>query len=81
VTHIIEARVIGNHADMGSSTAAAADIPFLTAKEILRAGVRRAAKRKEMSAAYSMWESEGGAAERGTTDREVESGPLVPRVH
>jgi hypothetical protein len=74
-------RAIANHAAMGSSKAAATDIPFWTAKEILPAGVRRAARRTEMSAAYSTWESEGGAAERGTTDGEVESGPRVPRVH
>jgi hypothetical protein len=81
MTHITDAGVIGNHAAMGASTPAASDAPFLTVKEILRAGVRRAARRKEMAAAQSTWDSEGRAAERGTTDGEVGPGPLVPRGH
>jgi hypothetical protein len=68
MTHITEARVIGNHAAMGKLTPAASDTAFLTAREIFRAGVRRAARRREMAAAQSTWDSEGGATGRGTTD-------------
>ena len=46
MTHITEARVIGNHADMGGSAPAAA---------------RRSVKRREMVAARAAWDSEGGA--------------------
>jgi hypothetical protein len=79
MTHISETRVIGNHAAMGRSTPAASDAP-LTVTDILRAGVRRRAKRKEMAAAQSTWDSEGGAGEWRTTDGEVRSTSLVPRV-
>jgi hypothetical protein len=72
MTNITEARVIRNYAAMGRPTLAASDTPFLTAREILRAGVHRAAMRREMAAAQSMWDSEGGAPERGTTDGEGE---------
>lgn len=59
MTHITEARVIGSHADMGGSAPTAARIP-LAVKEVLRAGVRRTARRTEMAAAQSTWDSEGG---------------------
>jgi hypothetical protein len=65
MTHIIEARVIGNHAAMGGSTPAATDSPYLTVHEVLRAGMRRATERKDMAAAQSKWEAEGGAIEAG----------------
>jgi hypothetical protein len=65
MTHIIEARVIGNHAAMGRSTPAATDRPYLTVHEVLRAGIRRAAGRKDMAAAQSTWDSEGGANQAG----------------
>jgi hypothetical protein len=52
--------VIGNHADMGGSAPAAARIP-LTLRAILGAGVRRMARHREMVAAQSTWDSEGGA--------------------
>ena len=81
MTHITEARVIGNHAAMGRSTPAAKDMPFLTVNEILRAGLRRAARRKEMAVAQSTWDSEGGATKRQTTYGQVGSGPLVPKAH
>jgi hypothetical protein len=81
MTHTTDARFIGNDAAMGGPTPTASDAPFLTVKEILRAGVRRAARRKEMAAAQSTWDSEGGAAERGTTDGELGRGTLVPKVH
>jgi hypothetical protein len=61
MTHMTEARAIGNHAAVGTSTPAATHRPYLTAHEVLRAGVRRAAGRKDMAAAQSMWDSEGGA--------------------
>jgi hypothetical protein len=60
MTHITEARVIGNHADMGGSAPAAARIP-LTVTDILRRGRRRRIGRREMIAARSRWDSEGGA--------------------
>jgi hypothetical protein len=63
LTHITEPRVIGNHAEMGGSTPAAPDIPS-TVKDILRAGVHRRARRKEMAAAQSTADSEGGARQR-----------------
>jgi len=63
LTHITEPRVIGNHAEMGGSTPAAPYIPS-TVKDILGAGVRRRARRKEMAATQSTWASEGGARQR-----------------
>ena len=53
--------MIGNHADMGGSAPAAARIA-LTLRDILGAGVRRMARHREMVAAQSTWDSEGGAA-------------------
>jgi ribosome-associated translation inhibitor RaiA len=63
MTHITEPRVIGNHAEMGGSTSAAPHIP-MTVEGILRAGVCRRARREEMAAAQSAWDSEGGAQRR-----------------
>jgi ribosome-associated translation inhibitor RaiA len=63
VTHITEPRVIGNHAEMGGPTSTAPYIP-MTVKDILRAGVRRRARREEMAAAQSAWGSDGGAQRR-----------------
>jgi hypothetical protein len=60
MTHITEARVIGNHADMGGSTTVATRTS-LTLTDILRAGRQRRIGRREMIAARSMWDSEGGA--------------------
>jgi hypothetical protein len=67
MTHITEARFIGNHADMGKSRPAASPT-LLTVTEIVRAGVRRRARRTEVAEAQSTWDSEGKATERGTTD-------------
>jgi len=53
MTHITEARDIGKHADR----------PYLTVHEVFRAGTRRATGRKDMAAAHSTWDSEGGANE------------------
>lgn len=39
----------------------------LTIRDVLRAAMRRRARRKEM-AAQSIWDSEGGAGQRWTTD-------------
>jgi hypothetical protein len=47
---------------------AATDRPYLTVHEVLRAGRRRAAGRKDMAAAQSTWDSEGGATKRGSSD-------------
>ena len=60
MTHITEARVIGNHADMGGSTTVATRTS-LTVTDILRAGRRRRVGRREMIAERSTWDSEGGA--------------------
>ena len=68
MTHITEARVIGNHADMGASPPAAAR-RSLTVTEILRAGVRRRAERTEMDVAQSVWDAEGGASEESELPR------------
>ena len=84
MTHITEARLIGNHAAMGRSNPAASDTA-LTVKDILRAGAgRRAGReemREEMAAAQSTWESEGGAGQRRTTAGQARSTSLVPRAH
>ena len=77
MTHITEARVIGNHAAMGGSTAAAPDTP-LTVKNILRAGARRAARRREILAGQSTWDSEGGATGQGESLPNGGEGP-APR--
>lgn len=63
MTHITEARVIGNHADMGNSSPDDSHVAA-TGFEILRAGVRRRVTREEADAAQSTWDSEGGATER-----------------
>jgi hypothetical protein len=81
MTHITEARVIANHAAMGRSTPAATDRSYLTVGEVFRAGIRRAARRKEMVAAKSTWDSEGGATDQRTTHAEAGAGPLVPQAH
>jgi hypothetical protein len=81
MTHITEARVIANHAAMGGSTPAATDRPYLTAREVLRAGISRAAGRKEMAAAQSIWDSEGGATDQRATHRETGTGLLLPQAH
>jgi hypothetical protein len=59
MTNITGARVIGNHAVIGRPVPAAAHIP-LTVRDILGAGVRRRARYREMVAAQSTWDSEGG---------------------
>jgi hypothetical protein len=81
MTHTIEARVIGNHADMGRSTPAATDRPYLTVYEVLRAGIRRAAGRNDMTAAQSNWDSEGGANEAGSGDGKSVRGLWCSRGH
>ena len=76
MTHITEERVIGNHADMGGSTTVATRTS-LTVTDILRAGVRRRATRKEMTAAQSTWDSEGGATGEGESLRSGTEGLLL----
>lgn len=62
MTHIIEAEVVDNHAAIGGLTPPATDRrPYLTVHEVLRAGIRRATGRSDMTAAQSTWDSEGGA--------------------
>jgi hypothetical protein len=65
MVHIREPRVSGNRAAAGRWTPAASDTPFLTVKGILLVVVGRAASRKEMAAAQSTWDSEGGATGEG----------------
>jgi hypothetical protein len=67
MSHVAEARVVRNEVAMGRSTPAAADQPYLTIHEVLRAsgcraaGRKDAAERKDMAAAHSRWDTEGGA--------------------
>lgn len=77
MTHITEARVISNHAEMGGLAPAAARIT-LTAPDILRAGRRRRLGRREMIAARSTWDSEGGATREGESRPNGREG-LAPR--
>jgi hypothetical protein len=63
LTHITEPRVIGNHAAMGGVDPGGPLHP-IDSQGILRSGVRRRAQRKEMAAAQSTWDSEGGAQRR-----------------
>jgi hypothetical protein len=57
MTHLTEARGTGNNATISTSA------PYLTLHEVLRMGIRRAAGRKDIAAAQSTWDSEGGANE------------------
>ena len=78
MTHITEERVIGNHADMGGSTTVATRTS-LTVTDILGAGGRRGITRKEMTAAQSTWDSEGGVTrECEVLPRGTEGVPLAP---
>jgi hypothetical protein len=64
MTHINDERVVGNHADMGAAPPAASR-KSLTLHEILRAGVIRRTRRREMVSAESVWDSEGGSVSGG----------------
>ena len=76
MTHITGSRVIGNHAEMGEPhTEASPKRPTVT--DILHAGARRGTRRKDMAAAQSAWDSEGGAAERQATGGETGSAPTL----
>jgi hypothetical protein len=66
MTHISEAP---NHAAMGKPTPAATGRPYLTVGEVIRAGPCRAAARKDMAAAKSTWDSEGGATDLANDPR------------
>jgi hypothetical protein len=48
---------------------------------VLRAGIPRAAGRKEMAAAKSTWDSEGGANDQRINHGENGIRPLVPQEH
>jgi hypothetical protein len=65
MTYNAEAGISGNDAAVGTSTRAASDTQYLTIHEVLRAGRARTVGRKEMVAAQSSWDSEGGAHEAG----------------
>jgi hypothetical protein len=60
MTHITEPRAIGNHAEMGGP---AEPDPHLST-EVPRSGGGRKGRRREMIAAQSTWDSEGGAQQR-----------------
>jgi hypothetical protein len=62
MTHITEARVIGNHAEMGGSSEEESRVP-LTLSDIPRASRRRRVRRREAETAQSTWDSEGGATD------------------
>jgi hypothetical protein len=79
--HITDARVSAHHAAISRSTPAGADRPYLTVGEVLRAGMRRAARRRELAEAKSTWVSEGGATDQLMTHGEAGIRPLVPRAH
>lgn len=64
LTHITEARSIGNHADMGAASRTTVRVP-LTVLDVVRDGVRRRTRNQEAAAAQSTWDSEGGATARG----------------
>ncbi len=59
MTNITRSRVVG-HAVRDGPAAAAARIP-LTVRDIFGAGVRGRTRRREMLAAQSTWDSEGGS--------------------
>ena len=80
MTEIIEGRVVANPPGVSRSTTAASGRPYLTVGDVLRAGVRRTAERKEIAAAESTWDSEGGAADQQTAHGEAGTGVLVPRA-
>jgi hypothetical protein len=73
---ITEARRMTSHFALRKSTPAATDRPYLTAWDVLRAGIYRAATRKEMVAAQSIWDSEGGATE--TSERPAGTPRFAP---
>ena len=60
MTHIVESRVIGNHADMGP---AASDPKRRTPLDVARSGKARRLQRDLELAAFSRWDSEGGSVE------------------
>ncbi|GAC1652235.1 MAG: hypothetical protein NVS4B6_28600 [Mycobacterium sp.] len=59
MTHITDARVIGSPPETGGPSREDMNGP-LTVFDILRAGIRRSARRAETDAAQSTWDSEGG---------------------
>jgi hypothetical protein len=66
MTPITETRVIAKNAEMGGSSQGNSHGP-LTVFDVLRAGVRRRARRAETDEAQSTWDSEGGATEEGAS--------------
>jgi hypothetical protein len=70
-TDITHPQLVDSLTTMGGSTPAASDRPYLTVREVLRAGMRRAARRKEIAAAQSMQTAlpgEGNGAICGEVD-------------
>jgi hypothetical protein len=66
MTYVPEGPVIGNPADVSRSTTPASARPYLTLGDVLRAGMRRTAERRQIAVAESTWDSEGGAADQRT---------------
>jgi hypothetical protein len=73
---ITEARLMTSRAASRKSTPAATDRPYLTARDVLRAGIYRTATRKEMVAAQLIWDSEGGASD--SSERPTGTPRLAP---
>ena len=72
MTHTTETHSIAIAAEQLITAPTESDVSLidngpLTVRDVLRAGMRRRARRKEM-AAQSIWDSEGGAGKRWTTD-------------
>jgi hypothetical protein len=78
MTYVLEGPVIANPAGVSRSMTAASARPYLTVGDVLRAGMRRTAERRQIAAAESTWDSEGGAADQLTKHREHGTGVLAP---
>ncbi|BCZ22565.1 hypothetical protein MTY59_24200 [Mycobacterium senriense] len=78
MTYVLEGPVTANAAGVSRSTTTASARPYLTAGDVLRAGMRRTAERRQTAAAESTWDSEGGAADQRTKHGEHGTGVLVP---
>lgn len=61
MTHITGERVVGNHADMGTS------LPAASRKPLTLQGIHhhRSTRDREMALAQSIWDSEGGSVSGG----------------
>ena len=78
MTHITDARFIGNHAEMGGSARAAARIPLTAAGHSSYRSRPQGSARREMIAERSTWDSEGGATGKYGTAAQRSRGPRTP---